>query len=509
MKRISGSDHPRILAALALVFSLLPALLAGLVYREARRKDELVFQTTAQVLGQQLQSSFERHTYFPIEIRNRGRELDQAALGAGKMVPEFRWMEQLPHLITFGYAEGMDGPIHVRWRSAERVATVAVGDDLANVPGVVAAVKTTLPMDPTATMGCVVEKDRMLVLLALPGNRSNVATYGYVFAFVDLASMCRDAKFPLLRDGILSAKPLGATEAADAGAKSVEVRDRAAVWQAGITRGPAFGKEYAMQTPWLVFLAAGLSAVPLLILASLAGRATRLRAALAVERESASQQRFFTQSVSHEFRTPLGIILSGTDLLDRYAEHLTNERRSEILAEIRDNTTRMTEMVEAVLLLGRIESGKLSCSPQTVNLTELCLGIVRTVHAASGTENGISVSAPDEQASLDANLVSGILQNLLANAVKYSPLGSPVSLAVVMEKGRVIFTVSDEGIGIPQEDQSRVFEPFHRCGNVGEIPGTGLGLAIAKRYAGLHGGTLGIESTVGLGTVITVKIDLT
>ncbi len=160
----------------------------------------------------------------------------------------------------------------------------------------------------------------------------------------------------------------------------------------------------------------------------------------------------------------------------------------------------MTEMVEAVPLLGRIESGKLGCSRQPLSLAELCRGIVRTMSTASGADTGIIVTAPDELASLDANLVSGILENLLINAVKYSKPGSPISLVAAMGNGRVIFTVRDEGIGIPLEDLARVSDPFHRCGNVGEIPGTGLGLAIARRYAELHGGTLGIENTVGLGT---------
>jgi signal transduction histidine kinase len=243
-------------------------------------------------------------------------------------------------------------------------------------------------------------------------------------------------------------------------------------------------------------------------LASLARRSTELRATLAAEREIMQQHRQFSQSVSHEFRTPLGIILSGADLLESYGSQLTPERMSEVLAEIKENTGRMNEMVERLLLLGSIESKKLRCERAMVNIAALCRGITRRNTTVNPGAVVVNVNAPDSEAMLDASLLESVLGNLLSNAVKYSAKGALVTLDALVKNSRIIFTVRDEGIGIPEDDVARVFDPFHRCANVGNKPGTGLGLAIAQRCAVLHGGTLKIESTEGFGTTATVSIPL-
>jgi signal transduction histidine kinase len=125
----------------------------------------------------------------------------------------------------------------------------------------------------------------------------------------------------MIHEHVLTVAPLGENEALPANARRATLRHAAPSWGIAIGRGERFSEFYGPPAPWLAFVAVGLSTVPLLVLASLAGRAARLRAELVAEQEVARQQRFFTQSVSREFRTPLGIILSGTDLLDRYAEH--------------------------------------------------------------------------------------------------------------------------------------------------------------------------------------------
>jgi signal transduction histidine kinase len=256
---------------------------------------------------------------------------------------------------------------------------------------------------------------------------------GSIVGWVDLESLCRDDSVPMIREHVLTAVPLGENEALPANTRRATLRETAVPWGIAMARGEPFSEFYGPPAPWLAFLAVGLSTVPLLVLASLASRAARLRAELAAEQEVASQQRFFTQSVSHEFRTPLGVILSGTDLLDRYAEHLTPERRREVLAEIRASTRLMTGMVEGVLFLGRVESGKLACHRQPVHLAELCREIERRVAATSAAEAAFSVAAPDREANLDAALLGSILENLVSNAVKYSPPGQPVSLSATME----------------------------------------------------------------------------
>jgi signal transduction histidine kinase len=109
---------------------------------------------------------------------------------------------------------------------------------------------------------------------------------------------------------------------------------------------------------------------------------------------------------------------------------------------------------------------------------------------------------------LDEALLRHILCNLLGNAVKYSPAGAEVTLLLSRRGAEAVIEVIDRGIGIPEKDLARLFEAFHRCSNVGEIPGTGLGLVIVKRCAEVHGGRVEVASEPGRGTTFTVSLAL-
>jgi signal transduction histidine kinase len=109
-------------------------------------------------------------------------------------------------------------------------------------------------------------------------------------------------------------------------------------------------------------------------------------------------------------------------------------------------------------------------------------------------------------ARLDESLVQIILTNLLSNAVKYSSTGQPVRLTVRREGLEAVLEVSDNGIGIPAEDQTELFKSFHRARNVGAVPGTGLGLTIVKRCVELHLGTITVTSAEGQGTTVVVRL---
>lgn len=505
MKKVRWIEQSRLLALLALVFALVPAWLAVRTYRDGRQKDALVYQTTVKVLAEQLLRSFERHTYLPREVRQQARHLDEAALLAGKMLPTFPWQERLPHLLAMGYARREEGRLVLRWLSNQRVPVAVLGDDLRRLNGVTDALKGAPPSDPFATMGCMIDHERMLVLLTIPGAAPASEPRGYIVAWIDLASLCRDRELELIRDDVLSATPQATMHSSSDNQSFVPVSDGAATWVARIQRGTGFDK-YGAPTPWLTFIAVGLSTLPLLLLASLAGRSARLSASLEAEREVLRQQRFFTQSVSHEFRTPLGIIQSGADLLDQYAGHLTAERRREVLDEIRDNTRQMTAMVEQVLLLGRMEAGGTTCQRERVSLFAVCEEAAQRVTKAAGGECRIEVRAPKREVMLDPLLIGSLLENVLGNAVKYSQPDKAVMLEAATTDECTTLIVRDEGMGIPASELPRVCDPFHRCGNVGATPGTGLGLAIASRCAALHGGSLNIESVEGKGTTVTISI---
>jgi signal transduction histidine kinase len=109
---------------------------------------------------------------------------------------------------------------------------------------------------------------------------------------------------------------------------------------------------------------------------------------------------------------------------------------------------------------------------------------------------------------MDAALLRHILGNLLSNAVKYSPAGSPVELTLRQEEDVAVIVIQDHGIGIPEADQARLYEAFHRASNVGETPGTGLGLLLVKRCVELHHGSIHMQSQEGTGTTFTVRLPL-
>ncbi len=231
---------------------------------------------------------------------------------------------------------------------------------------------------------------------------------------------------------------------------------------------------------------------------------------LDTEKELNQLKSRFVSIISHEFRTPLGIIMSAADILRKYTDRLAPERRTEHLQEIHDATRHMAGMMEQVLLLGRAESGRLVFSAVPLDLAAFCQKLVdQQISASRGRCPIVFTPAKlKNSAHGDEGLLRHIFSNLLSNAVKYSPEGSPVEFAVERASDEALFIVRDRGIGVPEEEAARLFTAFYRCTNVSEIPGTGLGLLIVKRCVELHGGSIAFESMEGGGTTFTVRLPL-
>lgn len=235
-----------------------------------------------------------------------------------------------------------------------------------------------------------------------------------------------------------------------------------------------------------------------------------LRRALEHERELGELKSRFVTMVSHEFRTPLGIIMSAVELMRHYEARLPIEQRRELYDDIYGATRLMASLMEQVLVLGRVEAGKLGCRPLPLDLDTLAGKVTDEMLSATNRRCPIywQPQGALDGAMGDEALLRHIFSNLITNAVKYSPEGRSVELTARREGKDVVFQVIDHGIGIPPDDQARLFEAFYRCSNVGEIPGTGLGLVIVKRCVELHGGTLHLESEPGRGTTFTVRLPL-
>jgi PAS domain S-box-containing protein len=231
---------------------------------------------------------------------------------------------------------------------------------------------------------------------------------------------------------------------------------------------------------------------------------------LAREKELGQLKSNFVSMVSHEFRTPLGVIMSSAEILENYLEQLEPEDRREQLVSIRKNTRRMADLMEEVLVLGMVEAGQLDYRPTALDFGAFCRRLVDELQSATNSKCPVLISMPDDgrTALADERLLQHVFNNLLSNAVKYSPAGSTVQFDVERDDDYAICRIRDHGMGIPESDLERLFSAFYRGRNAGQVPGTGLGLTIVKRCVELHRGKIKVESTVGRGTTVIVKLPL-
>ncbi|HAV64610.1 MAG TPA: hypothetical protein DCY13_19865, partial [Verrucomicrobiales bacterium] len=230
--------------------------------------------------------------------------------------------------------------------------------------------------------------------------------------------------------------------------------------------------------------------------------------ALRQEKELSQLKTHFVNTVSHEFRTPLGVIMASAENLRDYHDRFSADQRAGHLGDIVEASRTMSGLMEEVLLLGRVESGKVAFKPAPLDLRSLCERLVEEVGAATDQRCPIrfACALAGGDARGDDGLLRHILVNLLSNAVKYSPAGRPVEFRLEARDNFAVFTVSDQGAGIAAADLPHLFEPFHRGANVGDVAGSGLGLAIVKRCVDLHGGTVECSSREGDGTTFTVRV---
>jgi PAS domain S-box-containing protein len=237
--------------------------------------------------------------------------------------------------------------------------------------------------------------------------------------------------------------------------------------------------------------------------------------ALEQERELNDLKSHFVSMTSHEFRTPLSVIKSSAQLLQRY--DWSRQDQLQHLQQIQSAVQHMTLLLEDILTLAQAEAGKLEFNPAPLELIDFCRRLVSQIQLAPGARHSLNFTcaiARDElNVRMDEKLLQQILSNLLSNAIKYSPSDRVVRLALELdpswrESGGIVFQVRDSGRGIPSEARSHLFESFYRASNVGSIPGTGLGLTIVKQCVELHQGTIYWESQLGVGTTFRVTLPL-
>lgn len=216
-------------------------------------------------------------------------------------------------------------------------------------------------------------------------------------------------------------------------------------------------------------------------------------------------------NVSHELRTPLGLIkISCSSLLMEDAEFDRKTQRK-FLHNIDEETLKLERIVEHLLDLGRMESGRLRLDKQITDLGQLAGNVVNAMETLSG-QHQLVVDLPAEAlvAMVDAKRIEQVLRNLLDNAIKYSPRGGTIVLRGDQDESQIVFSVSDEGIGIPVEERDRIFERFHRVENevTRRMRGAGLGLAVCRGIVEAHGGRIWVESQPGAGSLVCFTLPM-
>ena len=228
-----------------------------------------------------------------------------------------------------------------------------------------------------------------------------------------------------------------------------------------------------------------------------------------VEAEKAKSE--FVSTVSHELRTPMTSIKGYADLLMMGAVGALTNKQQDFLSIIKDNADRMTALVNELLDISRIESGQVEILPTVSNVGEIVSRVTAMMRTrAQEKELNLQLDIPPDlpNVSADADRVTQILTNLVANACQYTPTGGEITVLARACGEKVHVTVRDTGIGIAPEDQDKVFDRFFRADTplVQEISGTGLGLAIVKSLVEMHGEQIWVESELGKGSSFTFTL---
>lgn len=230
--------------------------------------------------------------------------------------------------------------------------------------------------------------------------------------------------------------------------------------------------------------------------------------ALEQEKELNTLKSRFISMISHEYRTPLTVILTSTYLVEQYYEGTNKEQFTKFTGKIRASVKSMIQLLEDVLTIGKNESGKITYNIDKIRLIDFCSEILEECRVIDNNKHKFlfNYTNIDLEIISDVNALKHVISNLLTNAAKYSEGAEKVILSLTDIGDQVKFEVIDFGIGIPEEDIPFIFEAFHRANNVGAISGTGLGLSIVKNFVNTLYGQISVQSKSNEGSKFTLTI---
>jgi signal transduction histidine kinase len=234
-------------------------------------------------------------------------------------------------------------------------------------------------------------------------------------------------------------------------------------------------------------------------------RTGQLTASLKREHAMNEMKSRFVSIASHEFRTPLAAISTSISLIGSYSTDEQEEKRNKHIGRIKSSIRNLTDILNDFLSLDKLEQGKVEVVKETFDLHEFAIDIVEEVNGMLKPGQQVDLSyLGEKEIEQDKKILRHVILNLLSNAIKYSGENKKIGLSIEACPERVRIDVQDRGIGIPAEEQEKLFSQFFRARNAAGIQGTGLGLNIVKRYVELLHGTISFASTPGIGTTFTV-----
>jgi two-component system OmpR family sensor kinase len=240
---------------------------------------------------------------------------------------------------------------------------------------------------------------------------------------------------------------------------------------------------------------------------ALAQQAAMLQEKLAEEQRLTLLQRNFVSMASHEFRTPLGVIDGHAQRLISMRDRLTAQELAERARKVRNAVGRMTQLIDNLIGSARLVDGRIDLyyRPTQIDLKALVREVCHQQRELTPDAQILEAVEPG-LAYGDASLLRQVLSNLLSNAVKYSPAGGLIRVTALEEGVQLAVAIEDHGIGIPEKDQKRVFEPYYRGSNTSGVVGSGVGLYLVRTIVDLHGGTVSLGSQEGAGSRFTVRL---
>lgn len=241
--------------------------------------------------------------------------------------------------------------------------------------------------------------------------------------------------------------------------------------------------------------------------ATLQGHADELIRHLRKEKKLTEMQREFVSMASHEFRTPLAIIDSNAQRLKRKIDKLEPEMVLERITNIRESVERMQYLITRFLNFSQSQSGEVKLQFEETSVRNLVERVCKGLQSVNKTYNIHSeTSNLPEQATLDPKLFEHCLNNIISNAIKYSPERNNVWVTGHRDGDSFTISVKDEGVGIPEDEIPKIFNRYFRASTSSGIAGTGIGLNMTEMIVQKHNGTVDVASEVGEGTTVTLKL---